>query len=298
MRNGSALLLAVAGMLLLAACGARVPAPVEDRSEPRPAESRTGPPREIPAQGTHRVQRGDTLYSIAFRYDLDWRNLARWNGISAPYTIRVGETLLLRRGRSAAPAVARTDPEPGKTGSRDRPAAQPGVGPEPGPEPGPAPADSSPAPQTRAEPPSVTPDDPARAAAPIAEADERTVSGVIWRWPTEGRVSRRFDDSATRKGIHIAGSEGQPVVAAAEGQVVYSGTGLIGYGELIIIKHSGDLLSAYAHNRRRLVAEGDRVRAGEAIAELGLNERDDQILHFEIRRNGQPEDPLRFLPAR
>jgi lipoprotein NlpD len=124
------------------------------------------------------------------------------------------------------------------------------------------------------------------------------VAGVSWRWPTEGRVLRPFDPSATRRGIGITGQAGQPVAAAAAGEVVYSGTALIGYGELVIIKHSESMLSAYAHNQRRLVAEGQRVEAGQTIAEMGMNERDEVLLHFEIRRNGQAEDPLRFLPAR
>ena len=121
---------------------------------------------------------------------------------------------------------------------------------------------------------------------------------MTWRWPTTGVLQRRFDPAATRRGIGIGGQAGQAVVAAADGQVVYSGTALIGYGELIIIKHSDTMLSAYGHNRRRLVAEGDRVRAGQPIAEMGIDASQQAILHFEIRRNGQPEDPLRFLPPR
>lgn len=111
-------------------------------------------------------------------------------------------------------------------------------------------------------------------------------------------MTRPFDPAATRRGVGISGQLGQAVVAAASGEVVYSGTALIGYGELIIIKHSDSMLSAYAHNQRRLVSEGQRVEAGQAIAEMGMNERDETLLHFEIRRNGQAEDPLRFLPQR
>lgn len=121
---------------------------------------------------------------------------------------------------------------------------------------------------------------------------------MTWRWPTDGQLLRSFDPAATRRGIGISGQAGQTVVAAAAGEVVYSGTALIGYGELIILKHSESMLSAYAHNQRRLVSEGQRVEAGQAIAEMGLNERDEELLHFEIRRNGQAEDPLKFLPPR
>lgn len=273
---------AVAAVLLLSACAAPPRAPWEDRSAPRPEDPRTAPPRAVPAPDAHRVERGDSLYSIAFRYGMDWRSLAQWNGISPPYVIRPGQLIRLQPAAPDQPVIAERRPDPPRE-TRTVPV------PEPAPPvarvPEPVPAEPKPA-------------DPSRAPAPIAPAAERTVAGVTWRWPTEGQVTRRFDADDTRKGIHIAGSSGQPVVAAAGGQVVYSGTGLIGYGELIIIKHSDSMLSAYGHNRLRLVGEGDSIRAGQHIAELGVNERNEEILHFEIRRNGQPEDPLRFLPAR
>jgi len=121
---------------------------------------------------------------------------------------------------------------------------------------------------------------------------------VSWRWPAQGAVARGFDASASRKGILISGQRGQPIRAAAAGEVVYSGNGLIGYGELVIIKHSERMLSAYAHNRERLVSEGQRVGAGEVIGRMGRNERNENVLHFEIRRNGKPDDPLDYLPRR
>jgi len=121
---------------------------------------------------------------------------------------------------------------------------------------------------------------------------------VSWQWPTQGRLARSFDPADTRKGIGLAGDAGQDVVAAASGQVVYSGTALIGYGELIIIKHSDTLLSAYGHNRRRLVGEGDRVQRGQKIAEMGQDHRQEEMLHFEIRRDGEPVNPLDFLPKK
>lgn len=119
-----------------------------------------------------------------------------------------------------------------------------------------------------------------------------------WRWPTDGSVVRVFNSNDARKGILIAGTAGQVVVATADGEVVYSGSGLIGYGELVIIKHSERMLSAYAHNQQRLVAEGDRVRAGQPIGRMGRNEEARDVLHFEIRRDGKPEDPARYLPPR
>jgi lipoprotein NlpD len=120
-----------------------------------------------------------------------------------------------------------------------------------------------------------------------------------WLWPTDGRIVSNFkSNDPARNGIEIGGKEGQAIKATAAGEVVYSGNGLIGYGELIIVKHSEQMLSAYGHNRKRLVKEGQRVRAGERIAEMGRNERNQEILHFEIRHNGTPRDPLNYLPGR
>src|SRR5690606_14072323 len=126
-----------------------------------------------------------------------------------------------------------------------------------------------------------------------------TGGAVVWRWPTEGQLLTTFSaGDPTRQGIDIVGNAGQPVVAAADGEVVYSGSGLVGYGELIIIKHSDTWLSAYGHNRKRLVAEGQRVKAGQQIAEMGRSGASRDMLHFEIRRNGRPTDPLALLPRR
>lgn len=263
------------------------PAPVEGR-DGQPATAapaqRDGAPRPA-APAIYAVQRGDTLYSIAFRYGLDWRDVAAWNRISEPFVIRPGQELRL----IAPPTLARTEPA--------RPAPEPQRAPAPAPTPSPAPREPAQAPAPTA--PAPTPRAETAAPAPVAgDAPTRTVAGVTWRWPTEGRVVRPFDAAATRRGIGIGGQVGQPVLAAADGQVVYSGTALIGYGELIIIKHSDTMLSAYAHNRVRLVEEGARVRAGQPIAEMGRSNRDEELLHFEIRRNGQPENPLNFLPRR
>lgn len=279
------LLLAV----LLSGCGAQGPLMPDQRPQSRGAP----PPASAPT--VYRVVRGDTLYSIAFRYGLDWREVARWNGIGAPYTIRVGQPIALRRSASrptpparqrepatrTAPATPAPRPTP-PTQPRREPAPEPEVRPEPEPEPEP-----------RATPPSSS-----GSTAPIPTASSRSVAGVAWRWPTAGTVARGFNPGDTRKGILIAGTPGQPVRAAAEGQVVYSGNGLIGYGELIIVKHNDRMLSAYAHNRQRSVGEGDVVRAGQQIATLGRNERDEPVLHFEIRRDGQPVDPVGYLPQR
>jgi lipoprotein NlpD len=120
-----------------------------------------------------------------------------------------------------------------------------------------------------------------------------------WLWPAEGRLLSTFKpNDPSRNGIEIGGKEGQPIISAAAGEVVYSGSGLIGYGELIIVKHSDRMLSAYAHNRKRLVSEGQKVAAGERLAEMGRDDRNQPMLHFEIRVNGTPQDPLKFLPGR
>ena len=279
-------------LFLLAACAPMPPAPVEDRGARPPASA---PVASGPAPAIYQVRSGDTLYSIAFRYRLDWRDVAAWNRIDAPYLIRPGQELRLSpppqavartepapvRPPTSAPAEApvRTQPPPDRTA--ERPSSQP------------APTAPAPVPETRAEAPP-----PARAPAPVTAGPSRQVAGIEWRWPTEGRIVRPFDPAATRRGIGIGGRAGQPVLATADGQVVYSGTALIGYGELIIIKHSDTMLSAYAHNRVRLVEEGAQVRAGQQIAEMGISDRNEELLHFEVRRNGQPENPLNFLPRR
>jgi lipoprotein NlpD len=256
--------------LLLAACAAKLPAPVVDRSA-RSAGDGAAP------VGYYRVNSGDTLYAIAFTQGVDYRQLARWNGLRAPYIIYPGQDLRL----TAPPetATAKRQPAPAKS----PPAAQQTSPKRPGEAP---PASSKPVVQTA--PPVVQ-----------APAQEPQSDPDGWQWPAGGRVLRGFvPNEPSRKGLDIAGREGEPVKAAAAGTVVYSGNGLIGYGELIIIKHSERLLSAYGHNRRRLVAEGDRIRAGQAIAELGRNDRNEAMLHFEIRVQGQPVNPLEYLPPR
>lgn len=298
-RRGSAAAASMLAAVLLAACGAPGPLIPEQQSRAGTEAPLTPAPRD------YRVAAGDTLYSIAFRYGLDWREVAAWNGIGRPYTIHVGDRLRLRpppdmraAARSPAPArepasPTRSEPVPEASSPRPEPAQRPATAAsndEPGGARTPAP---TPGPD-RTEPSSAAPAAPAS----IPAGDSRSVGGVDWRWPTEGRIARAFDPSATRKGILIAGSSGQPIRAAAAGEVVYSGDGLIGYGQLVIIKHSDRMLSAYAHNRERLVAEGDRVAAGQVIGRMGKNERDETVLHFEIRVNGKPDNPLDFLPRR
>lgn len=219
-----------------------------------------------------RVQRGDTLYGIAFRAGQDYRDVARWNGIRPPYTIYPGQRLQLR-GR--APVVPTTVRRPAAVAAKPKSAQTPPA------------AVRKPAAGKPVQPPVRKP-----APQPVSAAN------ITWRWPTQGALIGRFvAGDNTRQGIDIAGSGGQAVVAAAAGTVVYSGSGLVGYGELVIVKHSDEWLSAYGHNRRRLVAEGAAVSAGQNIAEMGRTGASRDMLHFEIRRNGKPVDPLPLLPA-
>jgi len=238
--------------------------------------------RQLNADGSYYVRRGDTLYAIAFSYGLDAMEVAKLNGISSPYTIYPGQKLKLMP----------------PSGSSRHSGSASGVEIKPLKTPAPATTRTVEAPNPANDKTTVTKE---TAAAPKAAPP---VSGSVaapgdWKWPTEGRVLRGFvAGDPARNGLDIAGKEGQPVTASAAGQVVYSGNGLIGYGELIIVKHSEDMLSAYAHNRVRLVKEGDQVWAGQKIAEMGRNSGDEQLLHFEIRQLGKPVNPLNYLPNR
>jgi lipoprotein NlpD len=267
--------LAVLGLcsLLLAGCAGKQSGTVQvvDRSPGHAAQS-----RQPVTQGQYVVQRGDTLYSIAFRFGWDWKALAARNQIAPPYLIRPGQVIRFD-GQQAAPQIVRTAPpviprNPPVVSQPPR--AVPPVS----------------APVVVAPPPASKPPSP-----PIAPP--KVVGG--WAWPASGAVLSRFaSNGSLNKGIDIAGELGQPVLAASDGSVVYAGSGLRGYGELVIIKHNDIYVSAYGHNRRLLVKEGQRVKAGQAIAEMGSTGTDRVKLHFEIRRQGKPVDPLQYLPRR
>lgn len=227
------------------------------------------------------VRSGDTLYSIAWRYHIDHQKLMRWNGIDNPRSLRVGQRLRLRPDGTAGPSSTAAAPTPP---SKAEPAAPSGANRK----------DTG----SRAEAGSGA----SAAATASAEAVERAPSGDPpgrWRWPTRGKVVARFGDGrAGGRGVDITGEPGQPVHATAAGDVVYSGNGLKAYGRLLIVRHEGDFLSAYAHNSELLVAEGDRVEAGQPIARMGRTRDGTALLHFEIRRGGNPVDPLDYLPDR
>ncbi len=249
--------------------------------------NKSAPARQPVTTGQYVVKRGDTLFSIAFRYGWDWKALAARNNIPEPYTIHVGQAIRFD-GRSASSAVAAapvvapqvsssTSSSPSgslKTTVISRPVHA-------------APVVTAPASTSSATVPVNTP----------VVAGARSASG--WAWPTNGILIAKFSSNGSlNKGIDIAGDLGQPVLAASDGSVVYAGSGLRGYGELVIIKHSDTYVSAYGHNRRLLVREGQQVKAGQTIAEMGSTGTDRVKLHFEIRRQGKPVDPLEFLPRR
>ncbi|MBA1148161.1 peptidoglycan DD-metalloendopeptidase family protein [Ectothiorhodospiraceae bacterium WFHF3C12] len=212
-----------------------------------------------PPGGYYTVSRGDTLYSIAWRHNLDYRAVARWNDIGAPYTIYPGDRL-------------RLSPPPRPAGGRSTARTEP-----------------DPEPPRQQDPASVTP----RA--------ERNVpdSALSWQWPTAGPIRRAFSNGQSgKRGIELGGDAGQAIHAAAGGRVVYSGNGLRGYGNLVIIKHNTRFLTAYGYNRRLLVKEGEEVQPGQRIALMGMGPDNAPALHFELRRDGKPVDPGRVLPAR
>lgn len=286
LKSGFAFALCVTAMLL-AACGPSW-SPVE-------SSAGTGGSYKATPDGYYRVRRGDSLYTIAFKLGLDWRDLSEWNGIPAPYIIYPDQELRLSAppSRSSAKVVTRPARTPAATVSTDQPNTG-AVRQEAPAEPQAAPVGESPAPAVEAAGPAAAPVRESPPGRPASAGSAR--DPAAWLWPTEGRLLSSFKaNDPSRNGIEIGGSEGQPIVAAAAGEVVYSGSGLIGYGELIIVKHSDRMLSAYAHNRRRLVSEGQQVAAGEKLAEMGRDDRNRAMLHFEIRVNGTPQDPMRYL---
>jgi lipoprotein NlpD len=226
------------------------------------------------------VRPQDTLYSIAWRHDIDYRDLARWNHIGGDFRITVGQVLVLGPRESARTAPAAPAPAP---------AAAPQVG-----KPKPLPESKSPkgaAPGATPVPGATAASGPAVKPAPAAVAGAE--ANLKWVWPTEQLGAPR---PVPGGGILLSGRLGQDVRAATAGRVVYSGNGLRGYGNLIIIKHAETLLSAYAHNREMLVHDGEEVGTGQVIAHMGAGPNQAPVLYFEIRRNGKPIDPLPFLP--
>lgn len=314
-----ALLLAL--LLWIIGCASTAPAPVKDLSSGRAEPTADSSAVMLARDPVHTVRRGDTLYSIAFRNGVDYRDLAARNSIGAPYTIHVGQQIKLdlrprsiagQAGQQASGEVstaALTDSVAARSApSAFEPLKDEVVIPTLGvPETAAPPevADSAPPPGTvrpaheELPPTDVAPIAIGPSPAPmVRNAATATVANIRWQWPADGTMLKTFVvGDQSRRGVDIAGKSGDPVHAAADGVVVYSGNGLIGYGELVIIKHDDTYLSAYGHNRTRLVAEGARVQGGQLIAEMGST-ASRQMLHFEIRKNGKPVNPLDFLPRR
>jgi lipoprotein NlpD len=272
---------------VLVGCSARprTPAPVEDRAQgaraPSTAVAQPARPSAAPAAaaapeaarpGYYTVRPGDTLIRIALESGQNWRDLVRWNNIENPNVIEVGQMLRVVPpvgGAEVAAVRPATPPSttavpPAQAASESRPAAASG-----------------------------TPAAPGAAARATDAADD----DVAWAWPTAGApaVLAGFDE-ARNKGLDIGGKAGDPVLASADGRVVYAGAGLRGYGNLIILKHNNTYLTAYAHNQALLVKEDQAVRKGQKIAEMGNSDADRVKLHFEIRRQGKPVDPTKYLP--
>lgn len=293
----------------LAGCTSSAMAPVDARS-PAHRVAKTEAARPVTPQiapsanGLHTVARGDTLYAIAFANGLDYREIAIWNQLESPDRILVGQVLRLTPPAGAV-EIKPLDDEPAPTA---QPLSEPTVLREPqaqllvyseanwaqvsGARPA-APATpmaASPAPAASA---------PAAPAEPKPAGTASAASGPVdnWLWPVDGPLIGRFGATGG-KGIDIGGARNTPVRAVAPGKVVYSGSGLRGYGHLLIIKHAGEFLSAYAHNETILVKEGDTVTAGQKVALMGDSDADRVELHFEIRRYGKPLDPLTYLPER
>lgn len=299
-------------VLLLSGCFSQPPVPSVDRA---PSQSRATTPL-VAGPGQYLVKRGDTLYRIALEHGLDYRDLAAWNNITNPSSLREGQLLRLTAPGSESSAATVATPIGGNSVIEarplDQPAAQvaqqpsvagnggaskrePKVGKEPYSDEAYArlnrTAGAESKPETR---PEAKPEAKPETVAPAVPSgpDE-----VAWQWPSPAKVAASYSESSN-KGLDFSGKAGDPVLAAGDGKVVYAGSGLRGYGELVIIKHNPTYLSAYAHNRKILVKEGQQVTRGQKIAEMGNTDAESVKLHFEIRRQGKPVDPAQYLPKR
>ena len=261
-------LLCLIVIMLLGGCATHVPAPVSDLS------------RAVKTADVTRIVRpGDTLYSVAWSAGVDYRNLAYWNSLKSPYVIRIGELLVLsgnpRPKDSEQPNVVVSGIEPNTEVIQKQAIKN----------------SSTPAAKnTGTKSPVVTV--PSQAKPSVAKP---SVAKQTWHWPVKGTLLTKYSSNSGNNGIDIGVSAGTSVKASKGGVVVYAGAGLRGYGQLVIVKHSSEYLSAYGHNRRLLVEEGDTIVARQAIAESGIAAGGVEQLHFEIRKNGKPVNPLKFL---
>lgn len=293
---GALALLVLAAALVTTGCAGRrlaEPAPVEDRGgvqsssagaahaasgKPLPGAENAGKP------GYYTVQPGDTLFRIALDSGQNWRDVQAWNSLANPNVIEVGQVLRIAPPvGSAAQASSAVVPAPAPTptGVTSAPVTSSAIV-------------SRPLSSTNSGTVTAATPAPAAASSSVATA---TGDAIAMVWPAQGTVIAPFDE-AKNKGVGIGGKLGDPVLAAADGRVVYAGAGLRGYGNLIILKHNNTYLTAYAHNQTLLVKEDQNVRKGQKIAEMGSTDADRVKLHFEIRRQGKPVDPAKYLPPR
>jgi lipoprotein NlpD len=291
---------------LLSACStATRRAPIIDRVPPPAASRPVAPPADDSkedARGTYTVRKGDTLLRIALDHGQNYRDVVTWNNLANPNDIKVDQVL-------------RVAPPEHMAGTQTAPVSMPEIRPS-------APAAPKKAvPRIEKRPNSDTVADARKDDNAKTERDEPKIEKPVvvaatapsigagsivrpdddeklsWMWPSDGKIVATFDEGKN-KGIDIAGKPGQQVMAAGSGKVMYAGSGIRGYGNLVIVKHSNSLLSAYAHNRSIVVKEGQNVNKGQVIAEMGDSDADSVKLHFEIRQQGKPVDPSRFLPTR
>jgi len=284
-------LLMVVGALVLSGCGSKLlnHAPVEDRgasgTAPAGPDARAQPVKPPPGienagkPGYYTVKPGDTLIRIGLETGQSHKDISRWNTLENPNRIEVGQVIRVAPpAGSDSGAVVVGKPVAGSAVVTTPIAA--GVPLKPASAPASAPVATAPV-----------------AAAPAPVGATAGDDNLAWIWPGNGQVLAGFDE-VKNKGLDIAGASGDPVLAAAEGKVVYAGSGLRGYGNLIILKHNNTFLTAYAHNKSLLVKEDQTVKKGQKIAEMGDSDADRVKLHFEVRRQGKPVDPARYLPAR
>jgi len=294
------MLAVVLTMVLLAGCKAsgNRKAPVEER-DGSPKKSQVVGKKQSQGDADSRpqfyvVQKGDTLYSISFEHGLDYRDVAVQNNIDNPSAIQIGQKIKLVATDVESGEKARNDIKPVSpvTVVTIPKKDQPKVVKLPY-------SDQAAAQIEKMQYETTKPVAAAVVTVPVVkpQQDEPAVSddGIEWMMPTKGKVIAEYSESANRKGVDIAGNKGQAVNASAAGKVVYSGSGLRGYGKLVIIKHNKTFLSAYAHNEQILVKEGENVGKGQKIAEMGSTDSDQVKLHFEIRKFGKPVDPAKFL---
>lgn len=308
--------------ILASACTTpRTTAPVVERAGPVREAARPAPAQPVQpvlpqadAKGFYTVRRGDTLFRIALDFGQNYRDIVAWNNLSDPNDIKVNQVLRVLPPDGITPAGSQTEtvangvevrplpapvavvpaaPVPNKSGPRaeKRPYSEANLAELQRPE------SSAPAAvlaNVKVEP--VRPPEPKPGNILDDKPAAPTADNGSWIWPAEGKVLASFDEN--KRGIDIAGKPGQDVLAASSGKVMYAGSGIRGYGNLVIVKHSNNLLSAYAHNRSILVKEGQSVTRGQKIAEMGNSDTDAVKLHFEIRQQGKPVDPSKFLPAR